>query len=177
MTEASARQNGDGEELGGVVRETYLVPQGHLPVVPSGCAGGQQFFQIPQKQHFVGPVPLVAGFLEGHVQPGSSWAFWPPCLCYAAALPGMFPFSLQLCLRILLGAPLPGSLPESLPFTWSLSSYIFVESYFSELGWRQTSAQLHALAERLLSTHSRQGTGLGRHGHLGQLTEFFERKD
>ena len=47
---------------GGVV--THLVPKGHLPVVPSGCACGQQLLQVPQKQHFARPVPFIVGFLE-----------------------------------------------------------------------------------------------------------------
>lgn len=47
--------------------EPHLVPQGHLPVVPSGGTGGEQLLETPQEQHLVGPVPLVAGFLEGEV--------------------------------------------------------------------------------------------------------------
>lgn len=47
--------------------ETHLVPKGHLPVVPSGSTCGQQLLEVPQEEHFVGPVPLVAGFLEEYV--------------------------------------------------------------------------------------------------------------
>lgn len=43
-----------------VAWETYLVPQRHLPVVPSGCTCGQELLQGPQKQDFVGSVLLVA---------------------------------------------------------------------------------------------------------------------
>lgn len=113
--------------------ETHLVPQGHLPVVPSGCACGQQLLQVPQKQHFAGPVPLVAGFLEEHVQSG---------------------IPLPLLTLVLHLECLPGS-PQL--FLEDPSRVIF-QSYKK----RQTSAQLHALIERLLSTHYMQGMGLGR---------------
>lgn len=70
MNEASPRLKGDGEGQGAGRRETHLVPHGHLAVVPPGCACGQQLLQVPQKQHFVGPVPLVAGFLDSMYSQG-----------------------------------------------------------------------------------------------------------
>lgn len=106
----------------GVSWETHLVPQRYLPVVPSRRACGQQFLQVPQKQHFVGPVPLVAGFLEGQVQSGTPPVF---AMLHLACLP----FSALLCLED----------PSEVTFV----------SYNK----RRTSAQLHALAERLPSTH------------------------
>lgn len=71
MHEARTQLRSDGGDAGGVAWETHLVPQGNLPVVPPRGACGQQLLQVPQKQHFAGPVPLVAGFLEGHVRSGT----------------------------------------------------------------------------------------------------------
>lgn len=117
--------------VGDVAWETHLVPQGNLPVVPPGCACGQQLLQIPQKQHFVGPVPLVAGFLEGHVQSGTPL----PLLMLLLHLE-CHPSSPQLCLE-------------------NPSRAIFLSCK------RQIFAQFHALVERLLSTHYMQSMGLG----------------
>lgn len=127
-------------DVAGGSGETHLVPQGHLPVVPSGCACGQQLIQVPQKQHFVGPVPLIAGFLQGHVQSGTPL----PVLMLLLHLECR-PFSPQLCLEN--------------------PSRVLVLSQNK----RQTSARLHALFERLLSTYSMPGLDLGRHCHLDYL--------
>lgn len=104
----------------------HLVPQGHLPVVPSGCARGHQLLQIPQKQHLAGPVPFVVGLLEGHVQlvlekhwrgcQGAARVSGLPALLMPPLYLEGLPFSPQLCLEILPGPP-----PGSLSSTWSLS--------------------------------------------------------
>lgn len=71
MNEARTQPRSSDGGAGGVAWETHLVPQGNLPVVPPGGACGQQLLQVPQEQHFVGPVPLVVGLLGGHVQSGT----------------------------------------------------------------------------------------------------------
>lgn len=42
----------------------YLVPEGHLSVVPAGAAGGQQHLEVPQEQHLAGFVVLTVGLLR-----------------------------------------------------------------------------------------------------------------